>query len=53
MIATAPIAVDVPKGVYDHSAQVTKYSKAYKLALTMSGTQTYAGNGRPMDNDND
>ena len=54
MIATAPIAIDVPKGAYDHAAQITKYQNE-KVAQyrTFSGTQTYMANGRPFDNDND
>jgi hypothetical protein len=54
MIATAPIAIDVPKGAYDHAAQVTKYQDGYKMAFpTFNGTQTFAANGRPFDADND
>jgi hypothetical protein len=53
MIATAPIAVDVPKGSYDHAAQVTKYNSARQIANTFSGTQTYMANGKPFDADND
>jgi hypothetical protein len=53
MIATAPIAIDVPKGAYDHAAQVSKYEGGHKIATTMFGTQTYNFSGRPYDNDND
>jgi hypothetical protein len=53
MIATAPITIDVPKCAYDHAAQVTTYQDGYKVAITFNGTQTYASNGRPFDNDSD
>ena len=53
MIATAPITIDVPKGAYDHAAQVTKYQSNYKIANTFGGTRTYDFNGRPVDNDSD
>jgi hypothetical protein len=53
MIATAPIAIDVPKGAYDHSTQITKYQDEYKIAITFNGTQTFDFQGRPHDNDSD
>jgi hypothetical protein len=53
MLATAPMAIDVPKGAYDHAAQVSNTQKTLKLAMTYAGTQTYASNGRPFDSDND
>jgi hypothetical protein len=52
MLATSPMTIDVPDAKYDHSAQVS-VQKNLKLAMTMSGTQTYNINGRPVDNDND
>lgn len=52
MLATAPIAIDVPKSDYDHSAQVS-VQKNLKLAITYSGTQTFGANGQPRDADND
>jgi hypothetical protein len=52
MLATAPIAINVPESKYDHSAQVSVH-KNLKLAATFSGTQTYAANGKPFDADND
>ena len=53
MIATAPLAIDVPKGTYDHASQVTTYKTAQYRPPTFNGTQTYGVTGRPMDNDND
>jgi len=52
MLATAPMAIDVPDTKYDHSSQVSVH-KNLKLSLTMSGTQTYNFQGKPFDNDND
>ena len=52
LLATAPMAVDVPKSEYDHASQVSTY-KNMKLAFTVSGTQTFAANGKPFDSDND
>lgn len=52
MLATAPMTIDVPKSDYDHGAQVSVH-KNLKLALTAGGTQTFGGNGKPIDNDND
>jgi hypothetical protein len=53
MLATAPMAIDVPKGNYDHSSQVSTYKDNLKLALTMNGTQTFDYQGKPHDADND
>jgi hypothetical protein len=51
MLATAPMAIDVPKGTYDHKAQVSTHN--FKLALTMNGTQTFDFQGHPRDADSD
>ena len=52
MIATSPIAIDIPKGTYDHKAQVSTYQTAQRMP-TFNGTQTYSATGKPMDADND
>jgi hypothetical protein len=52
MLATAPMAIDVPESRYDHAAQVSVY-KNMKLALTVNGTQTFDFQGKPTDNDSD
>jgi hypothetical protein len=52
MLATSPMAIDVPESKYDHAAQVSVH-KNLKLAFTMNGTQTYRYDGKPSDADND
>jgi hypothetical protein len=54
MLATAPMAIDVPESKYDHTTQTSIHNKtAQYRPPTANGTQTYLGNGRPFDNDND
>lgn len=53
MLATAPMAIDVPKGTYDHASQVSTYKNMKTCMMTVGGTQTYGFDGKPMDNDND
>jgi hypothetical protein len=52
MLATSPMSIDVPDSKYDHGAQVS-VQKNLKIAVTMSGTQTFDVNGKPRDADND
>lgn len=58
MLATAPVAIDVPESNYDHNAQVSIHNSNTKTAQyprqpTYSGTRTFGSTGQPMDADND
>lgn len=53
MLATAPMAINVPESKYDHGSQVSIYKDGVKLALTLNGTQTYNFQGKPNDADSD
>jgi hypothetical protein len=55
LLTAEPVRLQVPDLTYDHATQsstITTADKRYKLTL-FSGTQTYAANKRPSDNDND
>ena len=51
VLATAPMAVTVPETQYSHALQGSTVETTTNF--TASGTQTYDGNGKPRDNDND
>jgi hypothetical protein len=55
MLATSPMSIDVPKSTYDHGSQVSIYNTktAQYRPPTFNGTQTFNGQGHPMDADND
>jgi hypothetical protein len=55
MLATTPIAIVVDQPVqYNHGSQMVALNSAKEiLSWTTSGTQTFGGNGRPSDSDND
>lgn len=54
MLVTAPVRIDMPEGVYNHATQTNAYADGQTTpSLTFAGTQTFAPNGRPSDNDND
>jgi hypothetical protein len=55
ILATAPATVIVPEtSAYNHGTQmVAMNSSKDVLSLTINGTQTYGGDGRPRDADSD
>lgn len=58
LLATAPVRIDLPEGVYNHTTQVSEYkdgtsTHALSDGRTANGTRTFDFQGRPYDNDND
>jgi hypothetical protein len=53
-IAREPIRIDVGDGEYSAQTQTRNFGCGPEpLTFTPSGTQTYGGNGRPIDADSD
>ena len=55
VLATSPMAIIVPDtNTYNHGTQMVAMNSTKDiLSLTMNGTQTYGGDGRPRDSDSD
>jgi hypothetical protein len=53
MLATAPVRIDIPESTYTHANQVNERTEGTSTQFTFNGTQTFAPNGRPSDNDSD
>jgi hypothetical protein len=53
MLATSPMILNVEPSTYNHNQQVSASVYGGPLSVTFSGTQTFGGNGRPMDSDSD
>ena len=53
-LAQEPIRVDIGDSRYSAQMQMRTFACGHEpLTVTFSGTQTFGGNGRPMDSDND
>jgi len=53
MLATAPMTVDTPQAVYDHSIQRVVALNGSKDIISASSTRTFLSDGKPYDSDND
>lgn len=53
LLATAPVRIDVPEGVYNHATQARETQEGTNPQFTMNGTRTFSPTGRPMDADSD
>ena len=54
MLATAPVRIEVPEGIYNHVSQISEYGELTTAQRrTYNGTQTFSPTGRPQDADSD
>jgi len=54
MLATAPVRIEVPEGIYNHGTQMSEYGELTTAQRrTYNGTQTFSPYGRPQDSDSD
>jgi hypothetical protein len=55
VLATSPMAIIVPESaIYNHGTQMVAMNSAKDiLSMTLNGTQTFGGDGRPRDSDTD
>jgi hypothetical protein len=55
ILATSPMTVSIEELKYSHETQQVQ-TQSFQVAqrmITFNGTQTFDGNGRPFDSDND